>query len=347
MTKPKLSYKFNDFILETAPLSLYKNGICSLLTPKALQILLILVENKGTIVSKETILQEVWQDSYVSDSIVAVNLNTIRNTIGKDLITSRKKLGYIFSGEVETEETDNSEKQIDSLLDIDFKGFIGRENELRQLQLAYRNVSQSKGMSIFVGGEAGIGKTDLVRKFLKEIEGNQEVLMLTTSFFDFVGSSSESVFLYFKILYEAFVKLNWLDESIGLNDEILVKTIKEKLAVDISLDLLTQFSANNSDEKKVNQIFFKISECFLAIGKKLKTVIYFDDIQWADEISLNLVSRLIRATKDSSMVILISARLDDETLQIANFGKWLETHTKQNSFTKMRKVYRRNFQRTK
>jgi DNA-binding winged helix-turn-helix (wHTH) protein len=335
-----LTYKFDVFKLTFSPLKLHENGQAVLLTPKSLKILILLIKNEGKAVSKEVILKEVWQNSYVSDSVLAVNINTLRKALGKDLIKNIKRQGYIFAGKVEAvfdEELRNENNEQSETEDspLSFESFAGREKELRLLRLNFQAVSPDKGMAAFIGGETGIGKTKLIRRFLENIPQTADSIVLTMSFFDFIGNNNECIFLYFKIIRHAFVQLNWLDAESEFSEELIVKIIKEKLKIEISESLSSGYSNNGADDQKLGILSYKFSECIIELSKKVKTVIYFDDIQWSDELSLNLVGRLIRATLDTPLTILIAARIDEETMKISHFSQWLQNHLKQNSFIKI------------
>lgn len=69
------------------------------LTKKEFEILLILVENKGKVFSREDILAKVWKDEvYVLDRTVDVNITRLRKKIGQygKYITTRMGYGYCF-----------------------------------------------------------------------------------------------------------------------------------------------------------------------------------------------------------------------------------------------------------
>lgn len=76
-----------------------------LLTQKAFQILHLLVKNAGQLVKKETLITEIWQDSFVEDSNITQQIYVLRKTLGNDkngkpLIETLPKRGYCFIGEV-------------------------------------------------------------------------------------------------------------------------------------------------------------------------------------------------------------------------------------------------------
>jgi DNA-binding winged helix-turn-helix (wHTH) protein len=335
---PSLVCKFKEFKLTFSPLNLFKNDQAISMTPKSLELLRLLIKNQGQVVSKEMILKEVWRGLYVSDSVLVVNINTLRKILGADLISNRRGLGYVFNDCASIAYEDKASSGIDDSeedLKLNLDSFIGRERELKLLQLNYRTISENRGMATFISGEAGVGKTNLVRKFLTELSKSNDNLVLTTSFFDFVGSGDESASLYFKLLFQAFSQLGWLENNDSNFEQNVAKTAQENLGVFIANDLIDQTSDNAIDNNKINRLLAKLSDCFLALAKKNKTVIYFDDIQWADEFSANVVGKLLSAAKTIPLAIIISARIDEETKKIAHFNRWLENHTRQNSFSKI------------
>lgn len=76
-----------------------------LLTQKAFQILHLLVKNAGQLVKKETLISEIWQDSFIEDSNITQQIYILRKTLGNDkngkpLIETLPKRGYCFVGKL-------------------------------------------------------------------------------------------------------------------------------------------------------------------------------------------------------------------------------------------------------
>jgi two-component system response regulator VanR len=65
------------------------------LTPKEFEILLLLVQNKGKIVSQEAFLTKIWgYDFDGNEGIVHVHMRNLRNKLPPNLITTVKGVGY-------------------------------------------------------------------------------------------------------------------------------------------------------------------------------------------------------------------------------------------------------------
>ncbi len=75
------------------------------LPAKAVELLCVLVENRGEIVTKDELLNKVWQDSFVEESVLSQNIHHLRKTF-KDLnfrenpIQTIPRRGYRFAGDV-------------------------------------------------------------------------------------------------------------------------------------------------------------------------------------------------------------------------------------------------------
>jgi DNA-binding winged helix-turn-helix (wHTH) protein/TolB-like protein len=80
---------------------------------KAIELLCLLVESGGTIVTKDEIWQTVWKDSFVEETNLTHNIYLLRKTfrdLGEpDLIQTVPRRGYRFAGEVRAVENGNGE----------------------------------------------------------------------------------------------------------------------------------------------------------------------------------------------------------------------------------------------
>jgi Tol biopolymer transport system component/DNA-binding winged helix-turn-helix (wHTH) protein len=100
----KVLYQFEDFRLDAAQKCLWRNGDLVSLTPKALETLLVLIRHKGRVVEKDTLLNEVWADTFVEEATLAQNISTLRKVLGsqpdKQFIETIPRRGYRFVAEV-------------------------------------------------------------------------------------------------------------------------------------------------------------------------------------------------------------------------------------------------------
>jgi Tol biopolymer transport system component/DNA-binding winged helix-turn-helix (wHTH) protein len=98
-------YEFDNFRADPAQKCLWFGAELVSLTPKAFETLLVLVEHKGRVVDKETILSRVWENTFVEESTLTQNISTLRKTLdslhnGKKFIETVPRRGYRFVGSV-------------------------------------------------------------------------------------------------------------------------------------------------------------------------------------------------------------------------------------------------------
>jgi DNA-binding winged helix-turn-helix (wHTH) protein len=102
----KIFYQFKSFRLDVDERQLLHNDLPVSLTPKAFDVLTVLVERNGHLVEKDELLRNVWSDSFVEEANVARIVHTLRKVLGEDengnkFIETVAKKGYRFVAEVD------------------------------------------------------------------------------------------------------------------------------------------------------------------------------------------------------------------------------------------------------
>lgn len=98
-------YEFESFRLDALTKLLYRDGEEVLLTPKAVETLIALVECEGNVITKDDLIKKIWADTIVEESNLAQYLHVLRKTLGetsggKPYIETLKRRGYRFNGSV-------------------------------------------------------------------------------------------------------------------------------------------------------------------------------------------------------------------------------------------------------
>jgi TolB-like protein/Tfp pilus assembly protein PilF len=101
MVNPIRHYRFGPFSLNVEEHLLLRDGEPVLLTPKAFETLVVLVENCARVVLKDELMKEVWPDTFVEESTLAQNIFTLRKTLGRNAngrqyIETYPRRGYRF-----------------------------------------------------------------------------------------------------------------------------------------------------------------------------------------------------------------------------------------------------------
>lgn len=102
-------YQFGRFQLDPLEHFLFEGSNVIPLTPKAFDTLLFLVENCGRVLSKEKMLEEIWQGAFVEENNLAQNISLLRKVLGETVIETVPRRGYRFVAPVHLIEGDTDE----------------------------------------------------------------------------------------------------------------------------------------------------------------------------------------------------------------------------------------------
>ena len=109
-------YTFGGFRLDGAERLLYDGDAAVTLAPKVFDTLLMFVRNAGRVLSKEKMLAEIWDDSFVEENNLAQNISQLRRILGETaqtkFIETVPKFGYRFVAEVTAIEKHDSTTEI-------------------------------------------------------------------------------------------------------------------------------------------------------------------------------------------------------------------------------------------
>ena len=122
--------RFGEFRLDAGRRLLFKNAALVALPPKAFEILRFLVESGGQLVEKTELMREIWQDSFVEDNNLTVNMTLIRRALGEKrgenrFIATIPGRGYRFVADVFEDEAAEDFPVIEEITTTDV--FIGEE----------------------------------------------------------------------------------------------------------------------------------------------------------------------------------------------------------------------------
>ena len=99
-------YEFGGFVLDVDNHVLWRGADPVPLQPKAFETLLLLVERRHEVVSKDELMKRLWPDSYVEEANLSQNIYVIRKTLAQaerdeEFIKTIPKRGYQFVADVQ------------------------------------------------------------------------------------------------------------------------------------------------------------------------------------------------------------------------------------------------------
>ncbi len=181
---------------------------------------------------------------------------------------------------------------------------IGRDYEIKQLTHNFDSALNGKGMTVFICGEAGIGKTRLVNEFLDFVKKTGTKVLKGWCL-------SEAAIPYFPFM-EAF---STYMSAIG--DEKAKSSMTKELG--IAGWLKGPESARESEARELfstpeierDRTFEAVARIFLQLSTKEPLVLFLDDLQWADHLSLALLHYLSRKCRNSRLLIIGTYRPEE------------------------------------
>ena len=95
-SQPDSLLKVGDISLDYKSHIVTQNGQPVELTALEYKLLLMLMQNSGSIVSRESILEKIWDmaGNYVNDNTLTVYIGKLRSKLGTDSIKTVKGIGY-------------------------------------------------------------------------------------------------------------------------------------------------------------------------------------------------------------------------------------------------------------
>ncbi len=90
------SLQSGEIILDTANMTVRKGAEPLFLTPTEYQILSVLMQNSGCIVTRSTLLQRIWDSdgNFIDDNTLSVHISRLRDKIGSSHIATVRGTGY-------------------------------------------------------------------------------------------------------------------------------------------------------------------------------------------------------------------------------------------------------------
>lgn len=324
-----MSLRFDRFRFDRANQRLEdESGTSIPLNPKAFDVLAVLLERRGSLVSKDEILDAVWRDAHVGDGVLKVSIAEIRKALGDSPTSPRfiqtvHRRGYRFvaalSGADDRAARAHGEAPRAGALVIwppggatakdDAVGIVGRAAELATLDAHLARMLAGERQIVFVTGEAGAGKTALVEHFVTAASARHGVTVTGSQCIEQVGPSEA----YMPVL-EALGRLararpevrphlrrfapTWLSQLPWLVDED-------------DRDRLGRELLGTARERMLREM----AELVEAIAAETPLIVVMDDAHWSDPSTIDLLSVVAGRREPARFLGLMTFRPAELVLQ--------------------------------
>ena len=130
-------YRFKDIQIDLRSFRLFRGGRTLSVEPKALTLLIFLVENRGRLVRKRELMEAVWSDAFVTEQVLSRAIAQLRKALGDSArepryIETVPTLGFRFIAEVESD----SSELVESPAERSQRKSINRAASSREPELA-------------------------------------------------------------------------------------------------------------------------------------------------------------------------------------------------------------------
>ncbi|HEY7982082.1 MAG TPA: AAA family ATPase [Candidatus Eremiobacteraceae bacterium] len=179
---------------------------------------------------------------------------------------------------------------------ITCRRFVGRRPQLELLKTQWRASRAGRGATVLVAGDAGLGKSRLVREFCDSTVGENHAVAF--------GECLEYARGPFAPFVEVLRALNALRPD-ALRDALAVRRILAPL--------IPEYATAGAPPLEVNrrQQFDAYVEALERLLGPAGAVIVIEDVHWADEGTLGLLQHLVGAVPDLPLLLIVTHRSDE------------------------------------
>lgn len=292
--------QFESFRLDTSNECLWQNRLQINLPPKPFAVLRYLVENPGRLISHDELLDAVWPETYVQPQVLRTYMLDLRKILGDDpacprFIQTLPKRGYCFVAQVKDagafDSGTSSAKEAQPAIP---DGVVGREQELARFKTFAQALACGQRQTVFITGATGIGKTALV-----EAACRQTVDMLSASVacgqcLDGL-SKKEDYYAVMEILRQLCAS------AVGETaTQILASVAPAWLAALRRDPNPTTVDARAIPPKAPGDLCRALEE----LAKEKALILVFEDLHWAKDSTLELISALARRRTPTKLMLL-------------------------------------------
>jgi DNA-binding winged helix-turn-helix (wHTH) protein/predicted ATPase len=319
---------FGKFRLDFTNECLWQGARAVSLRPKAFAVLKTLLAHPGQLVSKQQVLDAVWPGTFVGDAVLKDSIRQLREALDDNAgsptyIETAHRRGYRFIGMLSETPPDQNlstpAPEPVSQLSSNITAFaapaaavkaLGREAELAKMRGWLERALAGERQTVFITGEAGIGKTTVVQAFLEEAGQVPGAVVVLGQCLEHFGSGEPYL--------PALDGLSRLCKSSRGPD--VLKVLREHAPS--WLDHLSSLALPAERDKPHSQagsvtrerMLREMAEALERLSAESALLLVLEDLHWSDYATLDLVSFLARRRDPARLMIIGTYRPVDVIL---------------------------------
>jgi len=318
-------FNFGNYSLDRANELLWKGSERIALRPKTFALLKYLTERPGRLVTKQELLNTLWENLNIGEEALKHCVKEIRTALddsaqSPQFIETVFRRGYRFIGaENSRRRSDNAaQPQADgsNALQSGFiRNLVGRKSELAQLNHALAKAMSGKRQIVFIAGDQGMGKTSLIDAFLHNVDTEQPARTSSNASLRLVTARGQCIKshgageAYMPIL-EALTTLCSLPEG-----KAIVPLLRRhaplwliqmpSLISALQLRNLKTATVGSTRERMLREM----AETIEALTAEKTLILVLEDLQWSDCATLDLISYWGHRRASARFLLIASYRL--------------------------------------
>jgi predicted ATPase len=300
--------QFAAFRLDTANECLWHDGVQIALPPRPFMVLRYLVENPGRLITHDELLDALWPETYVQPQVLRTYILDLRKVLGDDagqprFIQTLPKRGYSFVAPVSEHDGDGRDADVGGDGSAGkSRNIVGRDEELSCLRAEAKRVEGGQRRVTFVTGEAGIGKSALVDAFCQRLDAGWNVAR---------GQCVEG----FGGKEEYYPVMEALGQVCASADGERACGILARMAPAWLAALGRQSDAGGATPAAHERMPGDLCGALEQIAEKKPLVLVFEDLHWADDSTLNLLSALARRRAAARLMVVATCGPGDAAMR--------------------------------
>ncbi len=114
-----MTVHFDQYVVDTDRLELRRDGASVDIEPQVFSVLVYLIENRDRVVSKDELIEAVWNGRIVSDTTLNTRINAVRRAVGDDgksqnVVKTIVRRGFRFVADIAVDDAEESPKAIEA-----------------------------------------------------------------------------------------------------------------------------------------------------------------------------------------------------------------------------------------
>ena len=309
MAQTRSGIVFGPYRLDVAGARLSKGDDPVPLQPRPFAVLSYLAARPGTVVGRDELIAKLWDGTHVTKAVLKVAVRAIREALDDDADAPRYietvgREGYRFIGGGAVDASASPHLGTGGA----GASIVGREHELAELHAGLARALDGRRTIVFVTGEAGIGKTTLLDRFVDEVSAG-EIQVARGQCLEQYGEGEA----YLPIL-EALGRLARDDASGELRDTLArhAPTWVSQLAA-LDANPSGRWRPDGAIATRPARMLREMADALEVLTRRRALVLVLEDLQWSDPSTVDLIGCIAQRREPARLLVLGSLRPVDMT----------------------------------